>query len=265
MKLSAVIPSYKDPYLQPTIDSILENSGLGDDIEVIAVLDGYWISELKPDPRVKLLHLGRNRGMRDAINAGVAMAQGEFLMRADSHCMFAPGFAKEMTDTCKENEIMTATRYFLDPVRWERMENAPVIYEKLKIRDGKKFEGQFWRTRDRERAHIPIDETMSMQGSFWIMPHKWWDDVIGELQTEGYGPLIQDSHEMVFKTWKAGGRLMVNKNTWFAHKHVSFTRTHNQGTPENPANNDAGYQYALDTWGDYYLKDIAPAWGISSQ
>jgi hypothetical protein len=200
--------------------------------------------------------------MREAINTGVAMARGEFIMRTDEHCMFAPGFAKEITDTCKENEIMTAKRYFLDPVKWEVMPNEPVIYEKLKIRDGKKFEGVFWRSRDKERAHIPIDETMAMQGSFWIMPKKWWDTVIVNLQTEGYGPLIQDSHEMVFKTWKAGGRLMVNKNTWFAHKHVSFKRTHNQGTEETPANVEQGYKYAIDTWGEYYENVIAPQWGI---
>jgi hypothetical protein len=44
---------------------------------------------------------------------------------------------------------------------------------------------------------------------------------------------------MVFKTWKAGGKLMLNKNTWHAHKHRSFARTHNNGTEENPANCDA--------------------------
>ena len=95
-----------------------------------------------------------------------------------------------------------------------------------------------------------------------MMPHAWWDKVIGELQTEGYGPLYGDSHEMVFKTWKAGGRLMVNKKTWFAHKHRSFSRTHNDGTVENPANKDAGWMYSLQVWGDYYRKEIKPAWGI---
>jgi hypothetical protein len=103
-----------------------------------------------------------------------------------------------------------------------------------------------------------IDETMAMQGSMWVMPHKWWDDVIGELQTEGYGPLYQDSHEMVFKTWKAGGKLMLNKNTWFAHKHRSFSRTHNYGTAEAAP----GWKYSLDTWKDYYLNEIKPKWKI---
>jgi len=107
-----------------------------------------------------------------------------------------------------------------------------------------------------------IDETMAMQGSMWMMPKKWWEDVIGELQNEGYGPLIQDSHEMIFKTWKAGGKMMLNKNTWFAHKHRSFSRTHNNGTPENPANCEDGYAYAIKTWLDYFQKEIRPKWGM---
>ena len=94
------------------------------------------------------------------------------------------------------------------------------------------------------------------------MKRSWWDKVIVELQTEGYGPLIQDSTEMIFKTWKAGGKMMLNKNTWHAHRHRKFGRAHNNGTKENPANNDAGYQYAIDVWGGYYNDVIKPKWKI---
>ncbi len=259
--LSVIIPSYKDPILHKTIDSLLQNAE--GEIEIIAVLDGYWpATPITNDPRVRILHLGKNRGMREAINAGVSVSRGEFIMRTDEHCMFAKGFDKVITDVCQPNWVMTAVRYFLDPYKWEVIKDIPpFIYEKLKIRDGK-FEGQRWHSRDKERKDIMIDETMAMQGSFWIMPRRWWDEVIGALQTEGYGPLIQDSHEMVFKTWQAGGKLMLNKNTWFAHKHYSFTRTHQQGTLENPANNEAGYKYSLNTWKDYYLNDVVPKWRI---
>ena len=98
----------------------------------------------------------------------------------------------------------------------------------------------------------PIQESQAMQGSCWVMKRSWWDKVIGELQEEGYGPLYQDSHEMVFKTWKASGKLMVNKNTWHAHKERSFPRTHNNGTKENPSNNEACWAYSLSVWEDYY-------------
>ncbi|MBI1864015.1 glycosyltransferase, partial [Candidatus Woesebacteria bacterium] len=65
--LSVVIPSYKDPLLHKTIDSLLENAE--GEIEIIAVLDGYWPSTpIKNEERVRVLHLGKNRGMRRAIN-----------------------------------------------------------------------------------------------------------------------------------------------------------------------------------------------------
>jgi len=228
-------------------------------LEVIACLDGYWPDkQIREDSRVRVLHLGKNRGMRGAINAGVSISSGEYIMRADEHCMFAKGFDRVLTESCEPNWIVTARRYFLDPVKWERMPDRPVDCEKLVIQGRFKFAGQRWNSRARELKHEPIIESMAMQGSMWVMPLKWWEDVIGELQTEGYGPLYQDSHEMVFKTWQKGGKLMINKGTWFAHKHRSFSRTHNYGTREAMP----GWKYSLDTWRDYYEKEIRPKWKI---
>ena len=259
--LSVIIPSYRDPYLHKTLDSLLENAE--GEIEIIPVLDGYWPNPtIKSDSKIIQIHLGKNRGMRGAINAGMSVAKGDYVMRLDEHCSFDKGFDKKLTDNCPDNCITTAKRYFLDPVKWEVMENEPVEHEKLVIQGGIKFAGRRWVERDVEMKDEVISETMAMQGSMWVMPKKWWDDVIGELQTEGYGPLIQDSHEVVFKTWKAGGKLLLNKGTWFAHKHRSFARMHNNGTPENPANCDAGYKYALDVWREYYEKEIVPKWKI---
>ena len=263
MKLSVVIPAYKDPFVIPTIKSLLENSKLGNEMEIIVVFDGFWPDfELVTDPRVRYLHLGKNRGMRGAINAGVSQARGEFILRSDQHCMFASGYDKELTDTCQPNWIMTTTRYFLDPIKWERMNMPPIGYEKLIIQDDVKFSGQRWLERDKERKDIKIDETMAMQGSMWIMPRKWWRDVIKELQTEGYGQMYQDSHEMIFKTWKAGGKMMLNKNTWFAHKHRSFVQGRHEGTKENSSLRGESGLYALKIWRDYYEKEVLPKWEI---
>ncbi len=260
IKLSCIIPSYRDPLLNKTTEDLLKKSELGDKLEIICVMDGYWQAPVA-DPRVRVIHLGKNRGMRGAINAGVAVARGEFLMRTDEHCLFDQGFDRKMVEACQPNWIMTAKRFFLDPIKWEVMPDEPIEHEKLVIQGGVKFAGQRWPERNQEQKDILISETMAMQGSCWVMPHKWWNEVIGELDTDAYGPLIQDSHEMVFKTWKKGGKLMLNKNTWFAHKHRSFSRTHNNGTPENPANCDYGYAQALKIWSDYY-KEIKKIWGI---
>jgi glycosyltransferase involved in cell wall biosynthesis len=249
IKLSVIIPSYKDPLSMKTIDDMLAKSELGDQLEIIDVLDGYWPSfKMIQDPRVRYVHLGKNRGMRGAINAGVQVSRGEYIMRVDEHQMFGQGYDRILTETCEPNWIVTARRYYLDPVKWEVMlEHGYVDYMDLKIAGGK-FSGITKPGDDTQ----PIQESRAMQGSMWVMPRKWWDDVIGELQTKGYGPLIQDSHEMVFKTWKAGGKLMVNKNTWHAHKHRSFARTHNNGTLENPAKQEDGYRYAIEVWGEYF-------------
>jgi hypothetical protein len=259
MKLSVVIPSYKDPLLVKTVESLLENSELKQkELEIICVLDGYWTAPID-DPRVKVVHVGKNRGMREAINTGVKVANGEFIMRTDEHCSFGKGYDRILTETCEDNWIVTPRRYFLDPVKWEVMDKTPVDYNKLVIGgEPKKFAGVDWKSRTEERKDIMIDETMAMQGSCWLMKKSWWEKVIVALQTEGYGPLYQDSHEMVFKTWQAGGKLMVNKNTWHAHKHRDFPRTHNYGKKEA----EPGWTYSINLWNDYYQKEIRPKWGI---
>ena len=267
IKLSVIIPSYLDPSLNKTVEDILKHSGLGEDeLEIIVVCDGYYWQNPVDDHRVKILHLGKNRGMRDAINAGVAISKGEYLMRTDEHCSFANGFAKEIIDNMEDNWIVTPTRYELDPIHWKRMDIPPVNFAKLVIQnvngEVRKFSAVNWKERDEEMKDVMIGETMGMQGSCWFMKKSWWDKVIKELQTEGYGQLIQDSTEMIFKTWKAGGKMMLNKNTWHAHRHRKFGRKHNHGTKENPANEDAGYAYAIKVWGDYYKDVICPKWKI---
>jgi len=62
---------------------------------------------------------------------------------------------------------------------------------------------------------------------------------------------------MAFKTWRAGGKLMVNKRTWFAHKHRDFNRTHNY--PGELA--DASFRHALAVWGEDYER-VRAKWGI---
>lgn len=259
--LSVVIPSYKDPMLHKTIKSIIDN--FTGSYEIIPVIDGYTLEEpLVEDPRVKPIYLVKNGGMREAINAGVAASKGKFIMRTDEHCMFAPGFDREMISRIHRNWILTARRYNLDPNKWERMDELGFTdYEKLIIKHigGKypKFSGVTWKSRTKERYKHVVDETMAMQGSCWMMLRSWWDKVIGKLQTEGYGPHYQDSTEMVFKTWQAGGKLMVNKGTWFAHRWKRFNRTHYypavRAAPE--------WQYALDKWRNTY-EEIKTKWGI---
>lgn len=267
IKLSCILPSYHDKYNKNTVESLLKNSELGEGLEVIVVQDGYWmpLEWVVNDPRVRYVHLGANRGMRGAINSGIAIARGEFFMRSDEHVLFGPGYDRILTETCKENEVTTARRFFLNPEKWEIMqEKGYVDYEKLTIQNVsegvRKFSGKPWPERTEKRKDVMLDETEAMQGSMWIANRAFFLKTVGELKTEDFGPLIQDSVEVCMQYWKAGGKLLLNKNTFFAHKHRDFKRTHNNGSPENPAQYDKGYKHALDLWEDYYVNELRPRW-----
>jgi len=257
-ELSVIIPSYKDPLLHKTIGSILDN--FEGDFEVIPVLDGYSLEQpIVDDPRVKPIYLEKNVGMREAINIGVAAARGIWLMRSDEHCMFCSGFDKILLKDAQEDTITSATRYFLDPVKWQVMDIPPINYEKFHVKDApefKKFTAVAWEARTRERKEVPVDENMALQGSMWLMHHEWWHNVIGKLQSDGYGTHYQDTTEMLFKTWGKGGRLMLNKNAWYAHRHRSFNRSHQYSLSKAIP----GWNYALLKHWNQYL-EVKQAWG----
>ena len=76
--VSVVIPARNERFLQNTIDDLLSKAQ--GEVEIVAVLDGYWPDPpLKDDPRLKIIHRGEARGMRDAINSAAAISSGEFI------------------------------------------------------------------------------------------------------------------------------------------------------------------------------------------
>ena len=256
--ISVVIPSHNDLYLRETVASVLDNA-VGD-VEVVVTLDGYD-TEVSTDPRVVVVRHPENRGMREAINSAVFASSGEYIMRLDEHCMMAPGWDAALLVEMEDSWVVIPRRYKLDPVTWTRMDDRPVDYEKLLVleRDGwKKFAGVEWKRRARERESILVDETMAFQGSCYLMARTWWDTVVGPLQTEGYGPLYQDSTEISFKTWESGGKIMTCKRTWYAHKHRSFNRTHHY--PVRRAKPE--WEWTLARWANNYER-VREQWGIS--
>lgn len=246
MRLSVIIPSYKDPLLHKTIDSLLENSELGSDMEIIPVLDGYTPSNpIKNDPRVKVLRLEKNLGMRNAINSGVNVSTGEYIMKCDEHCMFDKGFDVKLLADMEDNWVVIPRRYKLDVDKWIISEDDknPIDYEKIALGRLDKICGQQVSGYEKRREHILLDETMVFQGSCWVMSRKHWN-FLGGLQEEGYGTFAQEAIEIALKTWLSGGRVVVNKKTWYAHKHRKFGRV----SQANKSEVQAGNAYSRDFW-----------------
>ena len=240
--LSIVIPSYKDPLLQRTIDDILEHAR--GEIEIIVVIDGYSLEKpLKEDPRVSVLKFEENQGMRAAINFGVAASKGEYIMKCDEHCAFDEGFDVKLLSKIEDNWIVTPRRYKLDTEKWQVIDEPAIDYERLVTNRPDKITGVYWTNRAIQRKDVLIDETMVFQGSCWVMSRKHWN-FLGGLQEEGYGSFAQEAIELSLKTWLSGGKVMVNKTTWYAHKHRKFGRTYRT----NSSAIEAGNKYSIDFW-----------------
>lgn len=62
-----------------------------------------------------------------------------------------------------------------------------------------------------------LDETMSMHGSMWFMPANYYRNNLQGLDTNINTSNSGDGEEIILKTWLGGGKVMVNKNTWYAH------------------------------------------------
>ncbi len=224
--LSIIIPSRSPQFLQNTVDDLLKKAK--GEIEVIIILDGIWPDPLpKDDPRVRIIHQGtvrENPGMRAGINAGMAIARGDYMMKIDEHCMVDEGYDVKLAADCEDNWVVIPRRYRLDPIEWKIIEDGrpPIDYMSLdypyqRPRDKTcGLHGAEWKRRD--RADILIDDTMSMQGSCYFMSRKHWD-WLGGLDDRYYGPFTQEAQEISNKTWLGGGRVVVNKKTWYAHMH----------------------------------------------
>ncbi|MCK9351240.1 MAG: glycosyltransferase family 2 protein [Candidatus Paceibacterota bacterium] len=238
--LSIIIPSYNDVYLQPTIDDIRKNAR--GEIEIIAILDGCQDNTITG---ATVIHNENRRGLRDSVNAGVAISRGEYILKCDSHCMFDEGFDVKLLADIEDNWVVIPRRYKLDTDKWIICEDdaKPIDYEKLVLDLPDRICGQEWVGRTKKNKDILVDETMVFQGSCWIMSRKHWDH-IGELQEEGYGTFTQEPIEIALKTWLSGGKVMVNKKTWYAHQHRKFGRTHKM----KPAEVIAGNTYSKDFW-----------------
>lgn len=218
-KVSIIIPSRNEEYTGKTVKDLLEKAT--GDIEIYVILDGWWLKpgEYNSDPRVNYIHYSKPSGMRNAINSGVALSRGEYILKTDAHCMFDKGFDEKLKADHQRNWIQIPRRYPLDVKKWEiekRTDNkypidVMVLDENLQGRPTK------------ERKDDSIIETESFQGSCWFMSKDFYHD-LNLLDEERFGGFWQEAQEMGIKCVKAGGKVMRNTKTFYAHLHKTKGR-----------------------------------------
>jgi hypothetical protein len=251
-KVSIIVPSRDPIFLKKTIDGIFEKAT--GDIEVITVLDGHWkIHDIDDRKNLIFLHRGDVRGLRDGINGAVNIAKGEFIMKCDEHCAFDRGFDETLKKDCDEDWVVIPRRYSLDTETWgignqEKVRDAhylshPTAFANDQLGFGMHIKD--WFDRGERRKGVMIDDEMASQGSCWFM-HK---DYFKPLSSEGYGTFIQEFQEIGLRAWLTGGRVVVNKNTWYAHlwKGKRLGKGYTL-TPSEIHQNKQGIIYSTDFW-----------------
>ncbi len=258
--LSVIIPSRNEHFLQKTIDDLLSKAR--GEIEIIVVLDGMW-QEIKDDPRVTVVHHGEvfdNYGLRDTVNKGMRLARGEYVLKADGHTMWDEGFDLKLIEDCEGDWVVIPRRYRLEPETWTLNEDGrpPVDYMFVAYPYERPFDrtcglhGDIWKQPYYDRKDILVDDLMTFQGSAYFMSKEHWER-LGEMDTEKYGPFTHESQEISMKTWLMGGRVVVNKKTWYAHLHKG--KKYGTGYGFSTAQwekwaelHEKGRQYCIDYW-----------------
>ncbi|MBI4058105.1 glycosyltransferase family 2 protein [Candidatus Microgenomates bacterium] len=219
--LSVIIPSRNEQYLAKTVDDIF-NKAKGE-IEVIVILDEND-QKLTPRPHLIVAKKIGKPGMKSAINQGVDIARGKYIMKTDAHCMFGEGFDVILTQNHQNDWIQIPRRYSLQAETWSIKPNRPIVdyeyfvfpfAEVTSVRTGGK-----WYGRAEDRKELLIDETMVFQGSCWFTTKEHYNRIGRlEINPKTKDEFILEPEELAFKTWLSGGKVMVSKKTWYAHYH----------------------------------------------
>jgi glycosyltransferase involved in cell wall biosynthesis len=230
-KVSVVIPARNERFLQQTIDGLLTNAA--GDVEIYAVLDGGPPQPLREDPRVHVVRHLESIGMREVVNRLAPVVAGEFLMKCDAHCLFAPGWDAALKADCDGDWVAVPTRHSVNGDDWT-MSRRGYNYHYLTFPyaesmygyglHGKTFEQRQNRLLNEELAEHAVDDLMSFQGSCWFTPTKNFLR-LGPLDQAHYY-FYAEAIEVGMRQWIAGGRVVINKRTWYAHYHKGNNDKH---------------------------------------
>lgn len=266
-ELSILIPARNEMFLQRTIDDILSNAEA--DTEVIAVLDGQWAVEpIQDHPRLTLIYHPVSIGQRAATNEAARLSEARYLMKVDAHCSFDKGFDKKMLAVMQDDWTQIPVMRNLHAFDWvcpngHRRYQGPsgpcaecgepttmdVVWiakknpQSTAYRFDKTLHFQYWNEYKKQQQGDLV-ESMSIQGSCFLVTRKKYFEL--DLCDERHGSWGQQGTEVACKTWLSGGRVVVNKKTWYAH--MFRTQGGDFGFPYPNPGIEQAREYSRDLW-----------------
>lgn len=250
--LSVVIPARNEEWLSRTVEDVVD--GIRGRTEVIVVLDGEWAKPpLIQHDQVHIVKLGSPIGQRAATNLGIRLSSGKLAMKLDGHCTVQKGFDLPLITAAKQlgpTVCQVPAQYNLHVYDWvcekghrkyqgptpkngcdfQRVADGPkcgapmarqVVWKRRRGRltTSWMFDStlhfQYWNEFGRANKAI-IHDVMSCLGACWVVDKEHFLEELGGLD-ERHGSWGQMGTEIACKHWLSGGRLVVNKGSWFAH------------------------------------------------
>lgn len=268
MSLSILIASRNEMFLKNTIDNLLTNIRGNTDITV--VLDGKEADPpLHQDKKVNVIYNAIPIGQRASINQAARVSNAKYVMKLDAHCSVDEGFDVKMMEDMQDNWTMIPKMYNLHAFDWVcecgkrryQGQNKPCECGKAMTRDIKwrakpspettsmrfdrdlKF-GYFGAYKRKQVGYLV--ETMSILGACFMLTRDKFFEL--NICDEKHGSWGQMGTEVACCTWLSGGRLIVNKKTWFSH--MFRTQGGDFGFPYFLAQKDVekARKYSQDLW-----------------
>lgn len=252
-KVSIIIPARNEKYLQKTIEDIFAKAT--GEIEIIVGMNGRTDFPIRPveediTGRLKVHYEENPIDLKVMINKLVSKASGKYIYKSDAHCMFAEGFDEVLQADMQEDWVVTPRFFVLDAEKWQvqdlRFYDYFYLHCPLTDPKGLRFKaGGHWPEKTQEMLAKMIDETPSMHGSGWFVSKDYYQNVlIGFPEVDNMGH-AQEPIWLGLKNYLMGGKLMVNKKTWYAHLHQDSNQrgygTSNQHTEQT-------YKWTAEYW-----------------
>ena len=183
-KLSILIPSRNEPFLQRTIEDIKQH--IKGDTEIL------WEEDTEPI------------GQRALTNKLARQSTSKYLMKVDAHCSFGPGFDVKMMAEMDDRTILAPQMGVLKPETWT------VNGQKMTSRYC--FDKNFVMQYDVENGN---EETMCLQGSAWMITREnYWKWNVCD---ETLGSWGGQAAELGISAFINGGRCKSTKETYYGH------------------------------------------------
>lgn len=258
-KVSILIPSRNETYrinsgetvLQRMIKDIYEKCT--GNFEVLVAFDGPPYQKLPKHSNLRTFILPEPLGLKHSLNLLASEAMGKYLFKLDAHCMLSEGIDEVLQADMEDNWIVTPRFYVLNAEEWKWQDERfyDYFYLPCPLTDKRMFRfqaGGHWPQRTQERLNIPIDENMKLHGSSFFMAKDFFINSLGNVAQGWMDPSSGEDVELSLKTWLGPwkGKLMVNKNCWYAHMHKGGQRPRGWHLPNSTINNT--YLAIADFW-----------------